>query len=70
MLAGLDQVRVIAANLAPILEAQLHGATIVYTDEGATSKGLSRLYEKHESVNHSSGEYCRGKNGFKRSRPI
>jgi len=46
--------------LAPILEAQLHGATIVYTDEGATSKGLGRLYEKHESVNHSIGEYVRG----------
>jgi len=44
--------------------------TTVYTDEGATSKGLSRLYEKHESANHSIGEYCRGKNGFKRSRPI
>jgi len=46
--------------LAPILAAQLHGATVVYTDEGATSKGLGRLYEKHESVNHSIGEYVRG----------
>jgi hypothetical protein len=52
--------KVNAANLAPILEAQLHGATVVYTDEGATSKGLGRLYEKHESVNHSIGEYVRG----------
>lgn len=52
--------KVNAANLAPILEAQLHGATLVYTDEGATSKGLGRLYEKHESVNHSIGEYVRG----------
>jgi transposase-like protein len=52
--------KVNAVNLAPILEAQLHGATVVYTDEGATSKGLGRLYEKHESVNHSIGEYVRG----------
>src|SRR5450756_1375589 len=52
--------KVNAANLAPILEAQLHGASIVYTDEGATSKGLGRRYEKHDSVNHSIGEYVRG----------
>jgi transposase-like protein len=51
---------VTAKNLAPILEAQLDGATVVYTDEGATSKGLGRLYEKHASVNHSIGEYVRG----------
>jgi ISXO2 transposase-like protein len=38
----------------------LHGATAVYTDEGATSKSLGRLFEKHDSVNHSIGEYVRG----------
>src|SRR5882757_11099286 len=52
--------KVTSKNLAPILEAQLHGATVVYTDEGATSKSLGRLYEKHDSVNHSAGEYVRG----------
>jgi ISXO2-like transposase domain len=46
--------------LAPILAAQLDGATMVYTDEGAVSKKLGRLYEKHDSVNHSIGEYVRG----------
>lgn len=51
---------VTAKNLTPILEAQLHGPTVVYADEGATLKGLGRLYEKHESVNHSIGEYVRG----------
>jgi transposase-like protein len=51
---------VTAKNLAPILEAQLDGATMVYTDEGATSKNLGRLYEKHDSVNHGAGEYVRG----------
>jgi hypothetical protein len=49
-----------AKNLAPILEAQLDGATIVYTDEGATLKNLGRRYEKHDSVNHSIGKYVRG----------
>jgi transposase-like protein len=52
--------KVTAKNLAPILEAQLDGASVVYTDEGATSKSLGRLYEKHDSVNHSIGEYVRG----------
>jgi transposase-like protein len=51
---------VTSKNLAPILEAHLHGATVVYTDEGATSKSLGRLFEKHDSVNHSIGEYVRG----------
>jgi transposase-like protein len=49
-----------AKTLAPILAAQLDGATMVYTDEGATSKNLGRLYDKHASVNHSIGEYVRG----------
>jgi transposase-like protein len=49
-----------AANLRPIIEAQIDGATIVYTDEGATSKGLGRMFDRHESVNHSIGEYVRG----------
>ncbi len=51
---------VTAKNLGPIIESQIDGATVVYTDEGATSKGLGRLFEKHDSVNHSIGEYVRG----------
>src|ERR1700730_10623357 len=50
---------VTADNLKPIIEAHIDGATVVYTDEGATSKGLGRVFEKHESVNHSIGEYVR-----------
>jgi transposase-like protein len=49
-----------AKNLRPIIEAQIDGATVVYTDEGGTSKGLGRLFDKHDSVNHSIGEYVRG----------
>jgi transposase-like protein len=51
---------VTAKNLRPIVGAQIDGATFVYTDEGATSKGLGRSFEKHASVNHSIGEYVRG----------
>jgi transposase-like protein len=49
-----------AKTLGPIISAQIDGATVVYTDEGATSKGLGRLFDKHASVNHSIGEYVRG----------
>jgi transposase-like protein len=49
-----------AKNLRPIVEAHIHGATVVYTDEGATSKGLGHLFDQHASVNHSIGEYVRG----------
>jgi transposase-like protein len=51
---------VTAKNLRPIVEAHIDGATVVYTDEGATSKGVGRLFEKHDMVNHSLGEYVRG----------
>jgi transposase-like protein len=49
-----------ANNLRPIIEAQIDGASIVYTDEGGASKKLGRLFDKHDSVNHSLGEYVRG----------
>lgn len=51
---------VTAENLRPIVQAQIDGATAVYTDEGATSRGLGRLFEKHDRINHSIGEYVRG----------
>src|SRR5271169_5259163 len=51
---------VTAATLRPILTAQVHEATFVMTDEGATAKSLGRGFEKHGSVNHSIGEYVRG----------
>jgi hypothetical protein len=40
------------------VEAQLRGATAVYTDY--TSKNPGRTYEKHAGVNHSIREYVRG----------
>jgi transposase-like protein len=51
---------VTAAALRPILKAQVHEATFVMTDEGATAKSLGRGFEKHGMVNHSIGEYVRG----------
>jgi transposase-like protein len=51
---------VTARTLRPILEAQLHGASFVYTDEGGAMKKAVRIYDGHQSVNHSLGEYVRG----------
>jgi transposase-like protein len=51
---------VTAATLRPILTAQVHEATFVMTDEGATAKSLGRGFKNHDSVNHSIGEYVRG----------
>ncbi len=51
---------VTAKNLRPIVEAQIHGATYVMTDEGGASKKVGREFARHGSVNHSAGEYVRG----------
>jgi transposase-like protein len=51
---------VTAATLRPILTAQVHEATFVMTDEGATAKSLGQGFKKHGMVNHSIGEYVRG----------
>lgn len=49
-----------AKTLRPILKAQLHGATFVMTDEGGAMKRVGSEFTRHESVNHSIGEYVRG----------
>jgi len=49
-----------AKTLRPILTAQLSGKTLVMTDEGAAMKLVGSEFERHESVNHSIGEYVRG----------
>jgi transposase-like protein len=49
-----------AKTLRPILRAQLHGATFVMTDESGAMKRVGREFARHESVNHSIGEYVRG----------
>ncbi len=45
-------------NLAPILNAQLHAATDVMSDDGGARVG--RMFASHQTVNHSIGEYVRG----------
>jgi len=49
-----------AANLRPILQAQVDGATYVMTDEGGAAKKVGNEFAKHGCVNHSIGEYVRG----------
>jgi transposase-like protein len=51
---------VTAKTLGPILEAQLDGASYVYTDEGGAMKKAAGQFERDESINHSIGEYVRG----------
>jgi transposase-like protein len=51
---------VTANNLRPIVEAQIHGATYVMTDEGGAAKKVGSEFARHGSVNHSAGEYVRG----------
>lgn len=50
-----------AHTLRPILKQQVHEASRVMTDEGAAMYHSGRTtFSKHESVNHSIGEYVRG----------
>jgi transposase-like protein len=49
-----------AKTLGPILEAQLDGASYVYTDDAGVMKKAVRQFDLHDSVNHSAGEYVRG----------
>jgi transposase-like protein len=49
-----------ADNLRPIVEAQIHGATYVMTDEGGAAKKVGSEFALHGSVNHGAGEYVRG----------
>jgi transposase-like protein len=47
------------ATLREIVQAQLHGDTVVYSDENHTTRYSVKGY-KTETVNHSIGEYVRG----------
>jgi len=51
---------VTAANLRPIVEAQIHRASYVMTDEGGAAKKVGSEFAKHDFVNHDAGEYVRG----------
>jgi transposase-like protein len=47
-----------AKTLRPILNKHLHADTTVYSDDGGARVGAD--FEKHDTVNHSAGEYVRG----------
>jgi transposase-like protein len=47
-----------AKTLRPILQAQIHADSIVMSDDGGSRIG--REFARHQSVNHSIGEYVRG----------
>lgn len=49
-----------ANTLRPILHAHVDKGTFLMTDEAAQGKMMGREWGKHESVNHSIGEYVRG----------
>ena len=47
-----------AITLGPILRQQIDAASRVMSDEGGGKVGS--IFDKHETVNHSIGEYVRG----------
>ena len=49
---------VTAKTLRPILQAQIHADTNVMSDDGGAR--VAHEFERHQSVNHSIGEYVRG----------
>lgn len=50
---------VTAANLRPVLVAQIDAASMLYTDDAGQYRHMGRDF-RHESVNHSAEEYVRG----------
>jgi transposase-like protein len=52
-------VSVTAANLKPIMVAQIDAATTLMTDDAVQYRYMHRAF-KHEVVNHGAGEYVRG----------
>lgn len=49
-----------AKTLRPIVNAQLHGATALMTDDAGQWRIVGSDFGRHEVVNHSIGEYVRG----------
>lgn len=51
---------VTAETLLPILRAQIHGETLIVSDESGAMRKAGVELEHHQSVNHTIGEYVRG----------
>jgi transposase-like protein len=52
--------QVTGATLRPILKAQVHEASFLYTDQAGQYRHASEDFAIHASVNHGIGEYVRG----------
>ena len=52
--------RVSAVLLRGMVEESVEEGAMVYTDQNISYKGLAKKNYKHESVNHSAGEYIKG----------
>lgn len=52
--------KVNAKTLRPILVSQVKRSTALMSDESVHSKTLGQEYQRHQTVNHSIGEYVRG----------
>lgn len=52
--------RVTSANLKTTLESNVEPSTVIMTDDLPAYKKATKSFVKHESVNHSAGEYARG----------
>lgn len=52
-----------AATLVPFVEGTVEAGSTVYTDEAPAYRSLPTMFNRlhHETVNHSAGEYVRGK---------
>jgi transposase-like protein len=50
---------VTGANLREIVEAQLAGKTVVYSDENHTTRYSAKSFD-NDAINHRAGEYVRG----------
>ncbi|MBA3896869.1 MAG: IS1595 family transposase [Sphingomonadaceae bacterium] len=48
-------------DMQPILLANIHPLSKLYTDEAQHYRSIGRFFYGHEGVNHSAGEYVRGK---------
>ena len=52
--------KVNAASLHALVHASVEPGSTIYTDEHAGYRGLDGASYRHETINHSSGEYVRG----------
>jgi hypothetical protein len=50
-------------NLSPILKEHSPGTAELMTDDSGLYGGMKKHFDSHDVMNHSMGEYVRGKRG-------